>query len=176
MSAGGGGGISFRFGGGAKLPGGANCPKTIQKSRHFLPHHSNGDHTVHESWTLLITERVPTRRPCHAMRIKTVFPLPDLSNLLIAMFIFLVVIRPRRIVNVIPVLHKLPHIAVLLPFLATTALSLLARIIRIVIVGPICQRTLHGGSGCSRYRRISTSGCRRSRLWQRRLGFLLLSG
>ena len=86
------------------------------------------------------------------MRIEAIFPFPNLCNLFVAMFIFLVVIRPGWVVNVVPILHKLRFL-VLLALLASTSLSLLARVkaidIVVVVSGPVCQTT-NGGSSCWR--------------------------
>ena len=152
------GGMSLRFGGGAKLLGGANSRNTLATWL-FHSYHSRVIHTIHWPKILLITKRIPARRPHHPVRIQPVLPLPHLSDLLITMFIFFVIIGTRWIVNVIPILYKLLRFTVLLTLLAPASLSLFARVetIHIVVIsGPVCQRTFNRRSSVRRSIRRST--------------------
>lgn len=80
------------------------------------------------------------------MRIQAVLPFADLEDLLIAMSVLLVVVRPRRIIDIIPVLHDSLRLAVL-TLLPPAALPLLAHVIPDIIIfrsGPVGQGALHG--------------------------------
>lgn len=58
------------------------------------------------------------------MMIKEIFPFPDFTDLLIAVLVFLVIVRPRGIVDIVPVLlNLLMGFFVLLSLLASTTLS-----------------------------------------------------
>lgn len=72
-----------------------------------------------------------------AMRVKTVFPLSHLSDLLIAILVIFVVIWPARIVHIVPILNNLLHCPILLPLLSTTTWSLLCshKIVHIFVIG-----------------------------------------
>lgn len=77
------------------------------------------------------------------MGIQTVFPLSNFGYLLIAVLVFIVVIRPRWIVDIVPILKELLRFSVLLPLLPSATLPFLASVesIDIVVLGnrPVCK-------------------------------------
>lgn len=121
------------------------------------------------------------------MCIKPVLPLPYFSNLLLAVFIFLVIIWARWIIDIIPVLHGNLLFLVLLSSLPSTPLPLLPSIetIHIIVVPscrPVCQRALDWCPGHARalwcrsialaWRICEGSRFRERCLWLRLLGNL----
>ena len=78
------------------------------------------------------------------MRVEPVLPIPQLGDPLIAILVLLVIVRPRRIVDVIPILRYVLLFPVLLTLLASTSLTLLSTIesIDVVIIGcsPVRKR------------------------------------
>lgn len=77
------------------------------------------------------------------MSIQTILPLSNFGYLLVAVLVFIVVIRPRWIVDVIPILEELLRFSVLLPLLPSTTLPFLASVESVdivVLVGrPVCK-------------------------------------
>ena len=78
------------------------------------------------------------------MRVEPVLPIPQLGDPLIAILVLFVIVRPRRIVDVIPILRYVLLFPVLLTLLASTSLTLLSTIesIDVVIIGcsPVRKR------------------------------------
>src|SRR5277367_917524 len=78
--------------------------------------------------------------PGYSMSIQPVLPFSDLPNFLVAVFVLVVTVRSRRVINVVPVLRNGMFFAVLLSFLSATSLSLLPTIKanNIIIVSSGC--------------------------------------
>ena len=82
------------------------------------------------------------------MSVKSIFPLSYFSDLFIAALVFLVAVRSRRIVDIVPVLWCVRLLLILLTFLSASPLTLLAAVesIDVVIVSvgrPVCKRCLY---------------------------------
>ena len=107
-------------------------------------------HTVHlrPIPLLVFTVAVVALAFHHAVRIEPILPLSYLPNLLIAILVLFVAIRPRRIINVVPVLGHVRLFFILLALLSPPALALLAAAIEtvhIIVISlrrPIRKRSL----------------------------------
>ena len=80
------------------------------------------------------------------MSVQQIFPLPHLSDLLFAVFVFLIVVRSAGVVDIVPVLIDLCRsIFILLPLLATAALTFLTVGVPFIVGtsgGPVCKGSL----------------------------------
>ena len=73
------------------------------------------------------------------MRVESVLPFSNLANFLVTVFVLFIIVGPRRIIDIVPILWYLFEPAILLTLLPATALSFFSSIevIDIVIGGPI---------------------------------------
>ena len=101
-------------------------------------------HTVHWPSVTPVAIIIARVSPLHSMRIKQIFPVSNLSDLLLTVLVFLVVVRSARIVNVIPVLLHMLRFFVLFALLSSSTLSLLAVKVTdvIIIYSPVCNGRL----------------------------------
>lgn len=91
------------------------------------------------------------------MCIEPIFPLPDFSNLFLAMFVLVVVGWPAGVIDIVPVLSDLLSLPILFPLFPTASLSPLPtiQIVHVVIIR---------SSGCP----VGNRGLRSGRRWRRR--------
>lgn len=111
-----------------------------------------------DAWTgrFLVTVKVAGVFPSLSMGVKSILPFSDLTDLLFAVLVLIVVIRSRRIIYVVPILGNSILFAVLLSAFAAATLSFLCPSIKAIHVfvvsrdSPICQRTLgwRSSRGC----------------------------
>lgn len=109
------------------------------------------------SWLrrVALAVKITTSLSSHAMRVETIFPFSHFSYFFIAPLIFLVVVRPRRIIDVVPVGDHFRTLSILLPLFAATALPLFCSIeaIHILVIcgcSPVGEGRLSlGTNGCS---------------------------
>ena len=130
------------------MGGGANWSVSwiISKSPHF--EERNGL-TVHlwTSTSVVLALRDITIPSIHTVGVQSIFPLPYFSDLLVAVLVFLIAVRPRWIIDVVPVLHYVRlFLIALLTTLLPASLSLLSTIkpIYIVLISvtcPVCYRS-----------------------------------
>ncbi len=104
----------------------------------LTPHHRRSPPII--APVTRITSSLP-----HAMRIQDILPVPNFSNLFIAILILFVIIRSRGIVDIIPVLWdgRLFFVTgiVLLALLPSCSLTLLTPVEPVdvlIVVGPVC--------------------------------------
>jgi len=79
--------------------------------------------------------------PSYSVSIQPVLPFSDLPDFLIAVFVLVVTVRSRRVIDVVPVLRNSMFFAVLLTFLSATSLSLLpatVEAINVIVVSGGC--------------------------------------
>lgn len=106
-------------------------------------------HTAHlwPSQLFILAVPITAVLPGHSVSIQPVLPFPDLPNFLIAVFVLVVTIRSRRVVDIVPVLSNCMFFTVLFTLLSPTPLSLLSTTIEaidIIIISrgrPVSQRT-----------------------------------
>ncbi len=88
------------------------------------------------------------------MSIQAILPLPDLSNLLLAMLILLVAVRSRGIIDIIPVLRRGRLLLILPSFLARAALTSIGSVEAIDVV--VVARPIRNARLDQRLRRMDT--------------------
>lgn len=102
--------------------------------------------------SLLITLKITRSLSSLPMRIKPIFPLPHLPDLLIAVPVLIITTRSRRVVYIIPVLRNCVFLAVLLPAFAAPPLALLSAGIEAIYIvvfpcdSPVRQCAFRRGS------------------------------
>lgn len=100
------------------------------------------------------------------MRIKPVFPVANFQDLLIAMSVLFIVVRPRGVIDITPVLHDCLRLAVLLALLPPAARPFVAHVVPKIVIfctSPVRQGALHGRGGvggltCARWRSFGKGG------------------
>ena len=69
------------------------------------------------------------------MPVQQVFPFSDLANLLLAVLVFLIIVRPAWVIDVVPILSHRGCAFVLLSLLSSTSLALLGvEIVDILVI------------------------------------------
>lgn len=93
-------------------------------------------HTAHlwPSWLFIFAVPIATALPGYSMSIQPVLPFSDFPNFLVAVFVFVVTVRSRRVIDVVPVLRNGMFFAVLFTLLSATSLSLLPTTIEAINV------------------------------------------
>ena len=81
--------------------------------------------TVH-GMPVFVVFRVTVLSPSHAMPIQEIFPFPHFADLLLAMLVFFIIVRPARVIDVVPILRHWSSFLVLLALLPTPASALLS--------------------------------------------------
>ncbi len=95
---------------------------------------------LRSSLIFIIAIQVAGMFPSHTMSVESILPLPHLPNFLITVFVFLIAIWPRRIVDVIPILRYMGLFTILLALLPPTTLPLFSSIKPIHIIIIACSR------------------------------------
>ena len=93
------------------------------------------------SWLLILAVSITAALPGYSISVQPVLPFSDLPNFLVAVFVLVVTVGPRRVIDVVPVLCNGMFFAVLLAFLPAASLSLLPttiEAINVIVVSSGC--------------------------------------
>jgi hypothetical protein len=112
----------------------------IISARRFIV---RNQHTAHlwPSWIFNLAVPITAVLPGYSVSIQPVLPFSDLPDFLIAVFVLVVTVRSRRVIDVVPVLRNSMFFAILLTFLSATSLSLLpatVEAINVIVVSGGC--------------------------------------
>lgn len=125
---------------------------------------------------LIITVDIAAMLPQPPVSIQPILPFSYFADFFITVLILLVIIRPRRIVDIVPVLNNCIFFLVLLPSFSSSTLSLLRATIKpvhiiVILSGPIGQGILGRLSSrgylrsADRVTGCANSGLRKRRFW-----------